>query len=119
LAIDSAGSVKKFVAQMNRHAAALGLTNTHYANPVGLDQKGNYSSALDLAALTEELEKDPAFARIADAREATLTSLHPKRKIKTINELLEMAPWVTGVKTGTPGRRGTSWSARAAGTGSG
>jgi len=100
LAIASAGSVRKFVAEMNRHAAALGLTNTHYANPVGLDQKGNYSSALDLAALTAELEKDPAFAKIADAREATLTSLHPKRKIKTINELLEMAPWVTGVKTG-------------------
>jgi serine-type D-Ala-D-Ala carboxypeptidase (penicillin-binding protein 5/6) len=100
LAIDAAGSVKKFVAQMNRHAAALGLTNTHYANPVGLDQKGNYSSALDLAALTEELEKIPAFAKIADTRETTLQSVHPKRKIETINELLEMAPWVTGVKTG-------------------
>jgi D-alanyl-D-alanine carboxypeptidase (penicillin-binding protein 5/6) len=100
LAIDSAGSVKKFVAQMNRYAAALGLTNTHYANPVGLDQKGNYSSALDLAALTEELEKIPAFAKIADSREATLRSLDPPRRIKTINELLEMAPWVTGVKTG-------------------
>jgi serine-type D-Ala-D-Ala carboxypeptidase (penicillin-binding protein 5/6) len=100
LAIDAAGSVKKFVAQMNRHAAALGLTNTHYANPVGLDQKGNYSSALDLAALTEELQKDPTFAKIADARETTLRSLHPPRKIKSINELLEMAPWVTGVKTG-------------------
>ena len=100
LAIDAAGSVKKFVGQMNRYAAALGLTNTHYANPVGLDQKGNYSSALDLAGLTEELLKDPAFAKIADAREATLTSVHPRRKIKTINELLEMAPWVTGVKTG-------------------
>ncbi len=100
LAIDAAGSVKKFVAQMNRHAAALGLTNTHYANPVGLDQKGNYSSALDLAALTEELEKIPAFAKIADSREATLRSVHPTRRIKSINELLEMAPWVTGVKTG-------------------
>jgi len=100
LAIDSAGSVKKFVAEMNRYAAALGLTNTHYANPVGLDQRGNYSSALDLAALTMELEKIPAFAKIADTREKTLKSLHPPRKIKTINELLEMAPWVTGVKTG-------------------
>jgi D-alanyl-D-alanine carboxypeptidase (penicillin-binding protein 5/6) len=100
LAIDAAGSVKKFVAQMNRYAAALGLTNTHYANPVGLDQKGNYSSALDLAALTEELEKIPAFAKIADTRETTLRSVHPRRKIKSINELLEMAPWVTGVKTG-------------------
>jgi D-alanyl-D-alanine carboxypeptidase (penicillin-binding protein 5/6) len=100
LAIDSAGSVKKFVKQMNRYAAALGLTNTHYANPVGLDAKKNYSSALDLATLTEELLKDPAFAKISDTRETTLTSVHPHRKIKTINELLEMAPWVTGVKTG-------------------
>jgi len=100
LAVAAAGSQKKFVAQMNRYAAALGLTNTHYANPVGLDQKGNYSSALDLATLTLELEKIPAFARIAAAREATLRSLRPPRRIKSINELLEMAPWVTGVKTG-------------------
>ena len=100
LAIDAAGSVKKFVAEMNRYAAALGLTDTHYANPVGLDAKGNYSSALDLATLTMELERIPAFARIADTREKTLKSVHPRRKIKTINELLEMAPWVTGVKTG-------------------
>jgi D-alanyl-D-alanine carboxypeptidase (penicillin-binding protein 5/6) len=100
LAIDSAGSVKKFVVQMNRYAAALGLTDTHYANPVGLDQKGNYSSALDLAALTEELEKIPVFAKIAASREAVLRSVHPPRRIHSINELLEMAPWVTGVKTG-------------------
>jgi D-alanyl-D-alanine carboxypeptidase (penicillin-binding protein 5/6) len=100
LAIDAAGSVKKFVAQMNRYGAALGLTNTHYANPVGLDQKGNYSSALDLATLTMELEKIPVFAKIADSREAELRSTHPKRHIESINELLEMAPWVTGVKTG-------------------
>jgi D-alanyl-D-alanine carboxypeptidase len=100
LAIDAAGSVRKFVAQMNRYAAALGLTDTHYANPVGLDQKGNYSSALDLAALTAELEEIPAFAKIADSREAELTSVRPKRHIKSINQLLEMAPWVTGVKTG-------------------
>ena len=100
LAIESAGSVKKFVGQMNKYAAALGLTNTHYENPIGLDSKKNYSSALDLAALTEELEKDPVFAMLADTRETTLRSLHPPRKIKSINELLEMAPWVTGVKTG-------------------
>ena len=100
LAVDAAGTQKKFVAQMNRYAAALGLTNTHYANPVGLDEKGNYSSALDLATLTEELLKIPAFAKIADSREATLRSFRPPRHIKSINELLEMAPWVTGVKTG-------------------
>ncbi len=85
---------------MNRYAAALGLSNTHYANPVGLDQKGNYSSAQDLMTLTRHLLAIPAFAKIADSREAELTSVTPPRHIKTINELLEDAPWVTGVKTG-------------------
>jgi D-alanyl-D-alanine carboxypeptidase (penicillin-binding protein 5/6) len=100
LAVRSAGSSKRFVAQMNRYAAALGLSNTHYANPVGLDQKGNYSSALDLMTLTRHLLAIPAFAKIADSREAELTSVRPPRRIKSINELLEDAPWVTGVKTG-------------------
>jgi serine-type D-Ala-D-Ala carboxypeptidase (penicillin-binding protein 5/6) len=100
LAIESAGTVKKFVGQMNRYAAALGLTNTHYENPIGLNSPTNYSSALDLAALTEELLRIPAFAKIADAREATLRSPRPVEHIHSINELLEMAPWVTGVKTG-------------------
>jgi serine-type D-Ala-D-Ala carboxypeptidase (penicillin-binding protein 5/6) len=100
LAIDAAGSEKRFVAQMNRYAAALGLSHTHYANPVGLDQKGSYSSAGDLMTLTEHLLAEPAFAKIADSRSAVLRSVHPRRKIESINELLEMAPWVTGVKTG-------------------
>jgi len=100
LAIEAAGTVKKFVGRMNRYAAALGLTNTHFENPIGLDSPTNYSSALDLAALTEELLKIPAFAKIADSREAVLRSVHPHQRIHSINELLEMAPWVTGVKTG-------------------
>jgi serine-type D-Ala-D-Ala carboxypeptidase (penicillin-binding protein 5/6) len=100
LAIDAADSESRFVAQMNRYAAALGLSHTHYANPVGLDEKGNYSTALDLMTLTRHLLAIPAFAKIADSRKAVLTSVHPRRRIETINELLEMAPWVTGVKTG-------------------
>ncbi len=100
LAIAAAGSVPRFVAQMNRYAAALGLSNTHYENPVGLDDKKNYSSALDLMTLTKHLLSEPAFARIADAREAELTSVRPKRHIESINQLLQEAPWITGVKTG-------------------
>jgi serine-type D-Ala-D-Ala carboxypeptidase (penicillin-binding protein 5/6) len=100
LAIESAGTVKKFVGQMNRYAAAMGLTNTHYENPIGLNSPTNYSSALDLAALTAELLKIPAFAKIADAREATLKSMRPVEHIESINQLLDYAPWVTGVKTG-------------------
>lgn len=100
LAIDVGGSIPHFVELMNRYAAALGLQDSHYANPVGLDQKGNYSSARDLAALTRRLLEVPAFAKIADSREAVLRSVRPRRRIKTINELLLMEPWVTGVKTG-------------------
>jgi D-alanyl-D-alanine carboxypeptidase (penicillin-binding protein 5/6) len=100
LAIAAAGSEQRFVAEMNRYAAALGLSHTHYANPVGLDEKGNYSSAFDLMTLTRRLLAEPAFAKIADSRTARLRSVRPPRRIATINELLLMAPWVTGVKTG-------------------
>ncbi len=100
LAIDAAGSERRFVAQMNRYAAALGLSHTHYANPVGLDQKGNYSCAADLMTLTQHLLREPAFAKIADSGSAVLRSVHPRRRIESINELLQLAPWVTGVKTG-------------------
>lgn len=100
LAIAAAGSTARFVDQMNRYAAALGLADTHYANPVGLDQKGNYSSARDLATLTRHLLRIPVFAEIADSESAVLRSVHPRRRITTINELLSMAPWVNGIKTG-------------------
>jgi D-alanyl-D-alanine carboxypeptidase (penicillin-binding protein 5/6) len=100
LALAAAGSEKRFVRQMNRQAAALGLADTHYANPIGLDQRGNYSSARDLTALAQHLLRIPAFAKIADSRSAVLRSLRPPRRIVSINELLHMAPWVNGVKTG-------------------
>lgn len=100
LARAAAGSEPRFVGQMNRYAAALGLADTHYANPIGLDQRGNHSSARDLATLTRRLLAIPAFARVARARSAVLRSVRPPRRIGTINELLRMAPWATGVKTG-------------------
>jgi D-alanyl-D-alanine carboxypeptidase (penicillin-binding protein 5/6) len=100
LARAAAGSERAFVRQMNLRAAALGLSDTHYANPIGLDQRGNYSSARDLSTLARRLLRIPLFAKIAAARSAELNSLHPHRHIATINELLRMAPWVNGVKTG-------------------
>ncbi len=100
LALAAAGSEARFVAEMNRYAAALGLADTHYANPIGLDEEGNYSSARDLATLTRRLLRNPAFARIADARSAMLRSLRPPRTVDTLNDLLYRATWATGVKTG-------------------
>ncbi len=100
LALATAGSEARFVRQMNQRAAALGLADTHYANPIGLDEAGNYSSALDLATLGRRLLDIPAFAEIADARSAELRSLRPPRRIETLNDFLLAEPWATGVKTG-------------------
>lgn len=100
LALAAAGSEARFVAEMNRYAAALGLADTHYANPIGLDEEGNYSSARDLATLARRLLRNPTFARIADARSASLRSLRPPRSIDTLNDLLYREAWTTGVKTG-------------------
>lgn len=100
LAVASAGSEARFVGQMNRYAAALGLANTHYANSIGLDQRGNYSTAADLATLTRRLRQSPAFTKIVDTRSARLRTLSPPRRIENSNDLLAMEPWVTGVKTG-------------------
>ena len=100
LAVAAAGSDARFVRQMNRHAAALGLSDTHYANPVGLDEKGNYSSAYDLTVLGRRLLEYPAFAKIADSRTAILRSVHPKRRIETIDDFLLEVPWANGIKTG-------------------
>jgi D-alanyl-D-alanine carboxypeptidase (penicillin-binding protein 5/6) len=100
LALAAAGSESAFVRQMNLRAAALGLSSTHYANPIGLDEAGNYSSALDLTALARRLLEQPAFARIAASRSAGLRSLRPPRRIETIDDFLLEQPWATGVKTG-------------------
>jgi D-alanyl-D-alanine carboxypeptidase (penicillin-binding protein 5/6) len=100
LALAAAGSKQAFVRQMNLRAAALGLTNTHFANPIGLDEAGNYSSAADLASLARRLLRMPAFAKIAASRRALLRSMRPRRRIETLNDFLFEAPWATGVKTG-------------------
>jgi len=100
LAVAAAGSEARFVRQMNRYAAALGLADTHYANPIGLDERGNYSSAADLTTLARRLLRIPAFAKISDSRTALLRSLRPPRRIDTLNDLLTLVPWATGVKTG-------------------
>lgn len=99
-AVGVSGSVKAFVGEMNDTAAALGLTETHYSTPVGLDSPGNHSSARDLVTLAAKLLEIPLFAKAADSSTATLkTGDHPRR-IGTRNLLLDSYPFVTGVKTG-------------------
>ena len=66
---------------MNRRARELDLTNTHFANPIGLDAPSNYSSARDLARLAIALRAHSFVRKIADRESATLTSYgdtHPQ-----------------------------------------
>jgi D-alanyl-D-alanine carboxypeptidase (penicillin-binding protein 5/6) len=100
LAEGVSGSREAFVAEMNARATDLGLEHTSYANPIGLDEAGNYSSARDLASLARVLMQRPRFARIVDTPEAQLESGAPPRVVENRNDLISEYPWVSGVKTG-------------------
>jgi serine-type D-Ala-D-Ala carboxypeptidase (penicillin-binding protein 5/6) len=99
LAEGVSGSVPDFVAEMNRAAERLGLDDTHYANPIGLDDPANYSTARDLARFAIRLQDDPVLARIFDTPSARLPGAHPERVVNH-NELVREVSWVDGVKTG-------------------
>ncbi len=100
LAVGISGSREAFVAKMNARARQLGLRNTHYENPVGLDSPRNYSSARDLATLARLLMTKPRFAGIVDRTGATLESGDHPRTIQNRNLLVGRYPFVDGVKTG-------------------
>lgn len=100
LAQASAGSEEAFVAQMNDAAGRLGLGRTSYANPVGLDEAGNRSTASDLVRLAIVLRRDPLFRRIFDTTSTTIESGAHPRALVNRNTLLQTVPWVNGVKTG-------------------
>jgi serine-type D-Ala-D-Ala carboxypeptidase (penicillin-binding protein 5/6) len=100
LAVAVSGSVPAFVRDMNRTARRLGLTDTSYANPIGLDDPDNYSSAHDLVVLASILLRNRLFARIVDTPAATLHSGDHPRTVTSRNTLLGRASWIDGIKTG-------------------
>ncbi len=100
LATHIGGDVPTFVNEMNRRAQQLGLSNTHYANPIGLDDPGNYSSARDLARLTRTLRKYKVFRHIVNTNSLTLASGTNHNTLVNRNTLLAEYPWIDGVKTG-------------------
>ena len=100
LAARVSGSRKAFVAEMNARARELGLRHTRFANPIGLDDRDNYSSAEDLAKLALVLLRNPFFSRTVDLPAVTLRSGSRPRRIVNRNTLVRQVPWVDGVKTG-------------------
>jgi D-alanyl-D-alanine carboxypeptidase (penicillin-binding protein 5/6) len=100
LAYGVSGSERAFVKAMNRRARQLGLTETHYENPIGLDAPGNYSSAHDLVKLATVLRTNAFFRKTVDLGAVTLRSGSRVRRFFNRNDLVRRYAWVNGVKTG-------------------
>ncbi len=113
LAEHLAGSVEGFAEQMNRRAAALGLTDTRYATPHGLDHAAfaplvQYSSARDLAVVGAVAMANPAFARAAGTtmRDVPAPPGKGPHRLRHTVSALWWYPGVLGGKTGWTGRAG-------------
>ncbi|OMF91989.1 D-alanyl-D-alanine carboxypeptidase family protein [Paenibacillus sp. FSL R7-0273] len=96
------GSEQGFVHLMNAKAEELGLKNTHFANPHGLDAEGHYSSANDMAVLTAYAMHNPAFKEIVKTQEKTADNPYEKWDYKWANKnkMLRLYEGADGVKTG-------------------
>ena len=106
LADGVAGSEPAFVREMNDTAARLGLRDTRFANPIGLDDPNNYSTAADLVRLGAALRANPFARRTVDRRAATLRSGSRVRRIENRNSVLAELPSANGIKTGHTNRAG-------------
>ena len=96
VAIRCGGSAEQFVAQMNAKAVQLGMKNTHFANPNGLNAENHYSSAYDMALLARACLKNETLARIV----STKTIAIGQRSFTNHNKLLWQYEGCVGLKTG-------------------
>lgn len=108
------GDVGAFVERMNREAELLGLGDTRFQNPTGLDARGQYSSARDLAAMARAASEYPLFRELISTEYTTITTQDREIELVSTNELLYTYPPATGVKTGTTPGAGPSLVASAA-----
>ena len=106
LAAGISGSVPTFVDEMNARARELGLRDTTYTNPVGLDQGRNRSSARDLVKLAIELRRNEFLAKTVDMPRATLASGSRRRTVVNRNTLVRTVDEVDGMKTGRTNQAG-------------
>lgn len=102
------GSIAGFAAQMNAKAEKLGLANTHFANPSGLDADGHYTTALDLARLGAYAMKNTDFAQIVGTKRTAVTynGAQNGRTLVNHNRLLGSYDGEIGIKTGFTDKSG-------------
>ena len=108
IAIAIAGSVEEFAGLMNDKVKELGLVDTHFVNPHGLDSEEQYTTAYDLAKITAYALKNETFARIVSTKKTTipLNGSEGVRLLVNHNRLLRSYPGAIGVKTGFTRRSG-------------
>lgn len=94
------GSVEGFAELMNQKAVELGLTNTHFVTPHGLDQEEHYTTAYELAILTDYALKNEKFASIVATKTCQIHINGNPKDLSNTNELLGNLNGVDGVKTG-------------------
>lgn len=100
IAYGVAGNEAAFVDLMNQKAKDMGLTQTRFANPHGLDAPGHHSSARDLFLLGREVMKQPVLRAIVARRTITVPGPDGPRTLRSENDLLSIMPEADGVKTG-------------------
>src|ERR1035437_1215317 len=106
---DGTVGMERFVGAMNGQVAALGLHDSHFTSPVGLQDQAQYSSAYDLAVISAAAVRQfPLFRQIVAMRTATLpaTAGHPQFDMQSIDTLLAMYPAAVGIKPGWTGDAG-------------
>jgi D-alanyl-D-alanine carboxypeptidase (penicillin-binding protein 5/6) len=108
------GDSDRFVSMMNRRARALGLADTNFVRPDGLDAAGHVSSARDVTTLARILMQKPVVRQVVAMRDATIEG---GRRLHTWNDLLGTFPGVVGVKTGHTTAAGWSQVAAVRGPG--
>jgi serine-type D-Ala-D-Ala carboxypeptidase (penicillin-binding protein 5/6) len=108
LADHASGSQKAFVTLMNARAKGLKLQNTRFSNACGHDNARLYTSAHDLAILSEQALRNPLFADLVSRRVMRIATLKGGRSfhLKNKNRLIGRYPGARGVKTGTTPRAG-------------
>ncbi len=102
VAIGISGSVDAFAQEMNRRTADMGLVDTHFANPHGLDHEEHYTTAADFAVIVRSALENELIQTIVSTRKATIPydGQENGRVLLNHNKLLRMYEGCTGVKTG-------------------
>ena len=100
------GSIQGFSEIMNNYAISIGLVDSHFESPHGLDSREHYTSAYDLALLTSIGMEDETFKEIVGTKEISKSKYNFTRDYNNINKILWKIPGANGVKTGYTGQAG-------------